>query len=58
MEIKKINDKVKLNEENVKAERDEYACHHDCIEYYYSGSTGAKGCTRRSTITAKTTRAW
>ena len=58
MEIKKINDKVKLNEENVKAERDEYACHHDCIEYYYSGSIGAKGCVRRSTITAKTTRAW
>ena len=52
MEIKKINDKVKLNEENVKAERDEYACHHDCIEYYYSGSTGAKGCSRRSTTSS------
>ena len=58
MEIKKIDNKVKLNYRNVKAEKDEYACNHDCIEYYYSGSTGAKGCRRGSTISAKTTRAW
>lgn len=57
MEIKKITNKIKLSEQNVKAENyvDElkYKCAHDCVEYHYTGSTSAKGCRRTSTVSAK-----
>lgn len=55
MEIKKLNDKIKLNDQNVKAERDQYACYHDCVEHRYTGSTAAKGCRRENIVSPKTT---
>lgn len=58
MEIKKISEKVNLKEQNIKAEFDEYKCNHDCIEYYYSGATAAKGCKRKNKTTPKTTSAF
>lgn len=58
MEIKKINNKVKLNEENVQAEFDKYKCTHDCIEYGYTGKNAAKGCRRTNKVTAKSTASW
>ena len=55
MEIKKVTDKVELNDQNVKAEWDEYKCNHDCVEYYYVGSTAKRGCRRGSKISASFT---
>lgn len=56
MKVKKIFNKVNLDK-NVKAEN-EYKCNHDCIEYYYSGSTAKDGCAEKSKITAKTATIW
>ena len=55
MEIKKVTDKVELNDQNVKAEWDKYKCNHDCIEYDYAGSTAKHGCRRVSKISASFT---
>ena len=55
MKITKVTDKVSLNDQNVKAEWDEYKCNHDCIEYDYAGSTAKYGCRRVSKISASFT---
>ena len=55
MKVKKITGKVKLGEENVKAEGN-YTCLHDCIDYKYTGSTAAKNCGRKASVSAKYTR--
>ena len=35
-----------------------YECHHDCIKYYYSGDTAAKGCCEKSKLTSSFTTKW
>ncbi|PXV93386.1 hypothetical protein C8E03_102154 [Lachnotalea glycerini] len=56
MQIKKIENKINLDE-NVIAEN-EFKCNHDCVEYYYSGSTAKDGCSQKYKVTAKTVTVW
>jgi hypothetical protein len=57
MKVQKVTEKIKLDEENVKAEGN-YNCLHDCVDYTYTGSTAAKKCARRAIVSAKYTKAW
>lgn len=55
MKIQKITGKIKLGQENVKAENN---CGRDCAEIRYVGSTSARGCRRQTVYTARFTPAW
>lgn len=57
MKVQKITEKIKLGQENVKAESKE-GCLHDCAEIQYTGSTAANGCRKRTVYTAKYTNLW
>ncbi|MBO4865862.1 MAG: hypothetical protein J5582_04755 [Ruminococcus sp.] len=53
MKVQKVTEKIKLGQENVKAESKD--CLHDCAELQYIGKTSTKGCTKRTVYTAKYT---
>ncbi|MBP1535310.1 MAG: hypothetical protein J6I46_16075 [Ruminococcus sp.] len=52
MDIKKIVNKIKLDEPNVKAEAD---CMHDCVGYRYSAKTAKNGCRRVKVVSPQVT---
>ena len=56
MKVQKITDKIKLSEENVKAEGG--GCLKDCAEIQDTGKNSAKGCRRTTVYTAKYTNMW
>ncbi|SFD05201.1 hypothetical protein [Ruminococcus albus] len=56
MKVQKVTEKIKLGEENVKAES--RGCRYDCAETVYVGSTSTKGCAKRTVYSAKYTNLW